>query len=144
MPSCQKPQQKKKPKKTHIELICHLQQQNRKQHCKENDKSTLKPGKCSPCLGNSRTLLQPSHNNTNFQESSDAKIKLSFFPKLIFPLRKNNNFNKNAKFIIIDQLTNTKKPKEILRQSLIQRENNFWFQTLDTIYPEGLNQELSK
>ena len=59
-------------------------------------------------------------------------------------MRKNNNFNKNAKFIIIDQLINTKKPKEILRQSLIQRENNFWFQTLDTIYPEGLNQELSK
>ena len=51
--------------------------------------------------------------------------------------------NKHAKFIIIDKLTNTKKPKGILRQRLIQREN-FWIQTLDTIYPEGLNQKLSK
>ena len=87
------------------------------------------------------------------------KKHVSFFTKLIVPARmsyiqwnaplckkqyKNHNFNKNTKFIITDQLTNTKKPKEILRQSLIQRENNFWFQTLDTIYPEGLKQELSK
>ena len=56
---------------------------------------------------------------------------------------KNHNFNKHAKFIIIDKLTNTKKAKEILRQRLIQREN-FWIQTLDTIYPKGLNQELNK
>ena len=51
---------------------------------------------------------------------------------------KNHNFNKHAKFIIKDKLTNTKKPKEILRQRLIQREN-FWIQTLDKIYPKGLN-----
>ena len=36
---------------------------------------------------------------------------------------KNHNFNKHAKFIITDKLTNTRKPKEILRQRLIQREN---------------------
>ena len=57
-----------------------------------------------------------------------------------FP-RKSYNFN--AKFIIIDKLTNTKKPKEILRKHLIQREN-FRFHTLDTIYPKGFNQELRK
>ena len=56
---------------------------------------------------------------------------------------KNHNFNEHAKFIIIDKLTNTKKPKEILRQRLIQREN-FWIQILDIIYQEVLNQELSK
>ena len=38
---------------------------------------------------------------------------------------KNHNLNKHAKLIIIDKLTNTKKPKEILRQCLIQRES-FW------------------
>ena len=56
---------------------------------------------------------------------------------------RNHNFNKHAKFIIIDKLTTTKKPKEVLRQRLIQREN-FWIQILDTIYPKGFNQELSK
>ena len=55
----------------------------------------------------------------------------------------NRNCNKHAKFIIIDKLTNAKKPKENLWQRLIQREN-FWIQTLDTIYPKDLNQELSK
>ena len=35
------------------------------------------------------------------------------------------NFNKHAKFTIIDQLTNTSKPKETLTQRCIKREN-FW------------------
>ena len=56
---------------------------------------------------------------------------------------KNDNFNKHAKFTIIDKLTNTKKLKEILRQRLTERKK-FWIQTLDTIFPKGLNQELSK
>ena len=55
--------------------------------------------------------------------------------------KKNHSFNKHAKFIITDNFTNTKKPKEILRQRLIQREN-FKIQTLDAIFPKGLNQEL--
>ena len=32
----------------------HRQQPDRKRHCKENKQGTLKPGKCSPCSGNSR------------------------------------------------------------------------------------------
>ena len=48
---------------------------------------------------------------------------------------KNHNLDKHAKFIIIDKLTNTEGPKNILRQRLIQREN-FWIQTLDTTYPK--------
>ena len=58
--------------------------------------------------------------------------------------RKSNNFNKHAKFIIIGKLTNAKKPqKENLRQRLIERKN-LWNQTLDTIYPKGIDQKLSK
>ena len=49
---------------------------------------------------------------------------------------KNNNFHKHATFIIIDKFTNTKKPKEILRQRLIEK-GNIWIQTLGTIYPKG-------
>ena len=55
----------------------------------------------------------------------------------------NHNFNQHAKFTIIDKLTNTNKPKEILRQRLIEREN-FWIEKLDTLHPKGFNQELSK
>ena len=50
--------------------------------------------------------------------------------------RKKKNFHKHAKFIITDKLTNIKKPKEILRQRLIEK-GNFWIQTLGTIYPNG-------
>ena len=56
---------------------------------------------------------------------------------------KRHNFNKHAEFIITDKLTIIEKPTEILRKRLIEREN-FWIQTLDIIYPKGLNQELSK
>ena len=51
-------------------------------------------------------------------------------------------FNKHAKFIIIDKLTNTTKSEDTLRQRLIEREN-FWIQNLETLHPKGLNQVLS-
>ena len=54
-----------------------------------------------------------------------------------------DNFNNQAKFTIIDQLTNTSKSKETLTQRLIEREN-FWILKLDTLYPEGFNMRLSK
>ena len=55
---------------------------------------------------------------------------------------RSHHFNKHAKFIIIDKLTNTTKLKDILSQRLIEREN-FWIQTLQTVHPNGLNKELS-
>ena len=54
-----------------------------------------------------------------------------------------DNFNKHAKFTIIDKLTNTSKSMEILTQRLIEREN-LWILKLDTLYPKGLNMELTK
>ena len=55
---------------------------------------------------------------------------------------KEHNFNKHAKFIIIDKLVNLHGSKEALRE-LLEIEN-FWIQKLKAIVPFGLNQELSK
>ena len=53
------------------------------------------------------------------------------------------SFNSHAEFIIIDKLVNTSSSKGILRKRLIQQEH-FWIQKLKTLFPYGLNQELSK
>ena len=53
------------------------------------------------------------------------------------------NFNKHAKFTILDQLTNTLKSKEILTQRQIEREK-FWILKFDMLYSKGFNMELSK
>ena len=56
----------------------HWQQQNWKQNCKENKKSTLKPWKCSPYLEilcKQNSVLQRSHNNVNFQKLTRSKNK---------------------------------------------------------------------
>ena len=54
-----------------------------------------------------------------------------------------HNFNKHAKFIIIDKLVNLQGSKEALREMLVVREN-FWIQKLNTLDPFGLSQELRK
>ena len=53
------------------------------------------------------------------------------------------NFNKYAKFTIIDQLTNTSQSKETLAQRLIEREK-FWILKLDALYSKGFNMGLSQ
>ena len=57
-----------------------------------------------------------------------------------FPRKKIINIQNS---ILQTHLATQKKPKEILRQRLFERQN-FSNQTLDTIYPKDLNQELSK
>ena len=56
---------------------------------------------------------------------------------------KGHNFNKHAKFIIIDKLVNLHGSKEALREMLVTREN-FWIQKQKTLVEFGLNPELSK
>ena len=51
-----------------------------------------------------------------------------------------HRFNEQARFTIIDRLTNTNLDKKTLRERLVQRKN-FWIQKLETLYPKGLNQE---
>ena len=54
-----------------------------------------------------------------------------------------HDFNKNAKFILIEKLTNTNKvATESLNERLKNREN-FWIIKLRTRTPNGLNQELN-
>ena len=148
------------------------------------NKRILKPGKCSLCFGNARTLcwnqvtttstfksqqtqkaykifhqvyssstyvikqdVGKTETNFNMQPNNHRNDVKNTYLKTTLACKhfqeKNHNFNKHAKFLIIDKLTNTKRPNQFLWQCLIQREN-FSIQTLDTIYPKGLNQELSK
>ena len=55
---------------------------------------------------------------------------------------KEHNFNKHAKFIIIDKLVNLHGSKEALRELLVIE--SFCIQKLKALVPFGLNQELSK
>ena len=54
-----------------------------------------------------------------------------------------HDFNKNAKFTLIEKLTNTNKvATETLKERLKNREN-FWIIKLRTLTPNELNQELN-
>ena len=131
---------------------------------KRINKSTLKPGKCFSSFGNSKTpccnqvITTLTFKSQQNLEKVDTRFNIRLnnhrndvknpHPKTILASKhlqeESHNFNKHKKFIIIEKLANTKKPKEILRQRLIER-GNFWIQTLeDTIHSIDLNQELSK
>ena len=56
---------------------------------------------------------------------------------------KGHNFNKHAKFIIIDKMVNLHGSKEALQKVLVIREY-FWIQKLEAIVTFGLKQELIK
>ena len=54
-----------------------------------------------------------------------------------------HNFNKHAKFILIDKLINLHGSKETVREVVVIREN-LWIQKMKTLVPFELNQELNK
>ena len=54
----------------------------------------------------------------------------------------NHNFQRDAKFTLIEQITKSFTTTEQLRLLLKKREN-FWILKLKTLYPDGLNQELN-
>ena len=54
----------------------------------------------------------------------------------------NHNFQRDAKFTLIEKITKSFTTTEELRLLLKKREN-FWILKLKTFYPDGLNQELS-
>ena len=56
---------------------------------------------------------------------------------------KGHNFNKHAKFIIIDKMVNLLGSKEALQKVLVIREY-FWIQKLEVLVTFGLKQELIK
>jgi len=54
----------------------------------------------------------------------------------------NHIFKEHARFTLIEQLNYTNISKETITSRLKEREN-FWIQTLKTLHPFGLNQELN-
>ena len=53
-----------------------------------------------------------------------------------------HRFNEHAKFTLFESITNTNKPKEVIKEHFKRREK-FWIATLETLEPHGLNHELS-
>ena len=66
----------------------------------------------------------------------DAILACTHFQK------SNHIFQKDAKFILVEQITKKYNSIEELRLILKKREN-FWILNLRTLYPDGLDQELS-
>ena len=54
-----------------------------------------------------------------------------------------HDFNRDAKFTIIEQLKNTEDKSEEQRETIILQRENFWIKKLQTLTPHGLNQELN-
>ena len=56
---------------------------------------------------------------------------------------KSHVFNRNASFIIIKQIRKSNLSRET-KKNLLKQRQNFWILKLETLKPEGLNQELNK
>ena len=56
--------------------------------------------------------------------------------------REGHNFNRDAKFIIIEQIRNIEGNEGQLKNTILAREN-FWIKKLQTLKPKGFNQELN-
>ena len=54
-----------------------------------------------------------------------------------------HNFNRDAKFTIVEQIQDQRKTKEEKRQLLLKREN-IWITNLGTLKPRGFNIKLNK
>ena len=54
-----------------------------------------------------------------------------------------NDFNKNAKFTLIEKLTHTNKVATETLQERLKNRENFWIIKLRTLTPNGLSQELN-
>ena len=54
-----------------------------------------------------------------------------------------HDFNKNAKFTLIEQLNNITNTDKNILQIKLKRREGFWILKLDTLTPKGLNQELN-
>ena len=95
---------------------------------------------CTKCkiqyVGKCETPFNQRINN----HRKDSKLATSIPASRHF--KTNHDFNKDAKFTIIERIENTSRPAEVLTQQLKRREN-FWIKKLGTLAPDGLNQELN-
>ena len=72
---------------------------------------------------------------------SDAKKPNSILVARHF-LENGHNFETDFKMTIIEQITNPNLSKESKRQLLLKRED-FWIKKLQTLSPNGFNEELN-
>ena len=80
------------------------------------------------------TFNKRLNNHSKDIEKPDSILACKHFQKKVY------NFNKHAKFLIIDKHVNLQGSNEALREMLMLREN-FRIQKLKTLVPFGLNQE---
>ena len=88
-------------------------------------------------IGKSETQVNLRINN----HRKDAN-KSSSIPVCLHFNNTSHNLNRDAKFIIIEQLKSFEGDKELLR-SRLQRRKDFWIRELKTLQPLGLNMELN-
>ena len=94
------------------------------------------------CTLYKKQYVGESETTFNIRQNNYHKDIKNLDSILTADTKKKHSFNQHPKFIIIDKLTNTTKSKYILHQRLIEREN-IWIQTLETLHPKGLHQELT-
>ena len=74
------------------------------------------------CMLYQQQFVRKAENPFNVRHINDVKnLHPTPYQHANIPKKKNHKFNKHAKFIIIDKLTNTNKPTEILQQCLIEK-----------------------
>ena len=56
---------------------------------------------------------------------------------------KDHIFNRDASFIIVEQIRKSTLSRDTMKNLLKEREN-FWILKLETLKPKGINQELNK
>ena len=84
--------------------------------------------------------LQYIHIRLN-NHRKDSKNKNPFLAWKHFQ-NSNHNFQRDAKFTLIEVITKSFITTEQLRL-LLKKQENFWILKLKTLYPDGLNQELN-
>ena len=99
---------------------------------------------CQICLiqyvGKSETTFNLRLNNHR-KDARDRKSKNIILACKHFQ-DPNHDFQRDAKFTLIEKITKNCMSKEQLREILKKREN-FWILKLNTLHPAGLNQELN-
>ena len=89
--------------------------------------------------------VSKSETSVNIRLNNNRKVNRDKNPILACKhfQNSNHNFQGNAKFTLIEQITKTFTTTVQLRLLLKNREN-FWIQKLEILYPDGLNQELKE
>ena len=84
----------------------------------------------------------PFNQRLNNHRNNAYRPRLETIPACRHFYGNNHDFNKDAKFTIIEQIHDSTKSLKQRQKIILQREN-FWITELNTLTPNGLNQELN-